>query len=310
MKLAISPLGEQLRNLPDELSRIRAVTDCDFHNIDFSFWHMKPDSSLMGDDWAAAASALYRDSLALGAHFVQAHSTEGNPLDAQTADWIAFSCARELQCCAVMKAPHLVVHCGTRNGIGREEFVERNSAFYRKLIPYIEETGVQVLVENIGNVGEDPYYLVTAEDMLAMLDAIGHPGFHVLWDIGHANINGLNQYEQITKLGKELHGVHVHDNFCRMVATGNGWLKDAHMLPGFGTVNFDAVLQGLLDIGYTGCFTFEVNAPMCYERIPFSRGGETVDRLSMLPLEIRQDVIRLLYKTGRFFLSQYGCFEE
>ena len=310
MKLATSPGGVYFHRIQDECEKIRMLHQAGFSCLDFSFWAMKPDSPFMTDGWKAASQQVRACMDELGMEGVQAHSPMGNPLNKNEADWMLHNTAQSLRCSAVMGIPHVVVHAGSYNGISREEFFEANRTFYRKLIPYIEETGVNVLIENIGIAGQDPYYLITGQDLREMIDLIDHPGFHALWDVGHGNINGLDQYDNIVALGEELHGLHIQDNFCRSVDAGNGWLKDAHTFPGTGTVNFDAVMQGLLDSGYKGCFTFEVDAPSIFPKKPFYKDGEKVDRLSALSMEIKLDSLRLVYKTGKYFVEQFGFFEK
>ena len=305
MKLATSPGGVYFHRIQDECEKIRMLHDAGFSCLDFSFWAMKPDSPFMTDDWKAASQQVRSCMDEIGMEGVQAHSPAGNPLNEDEAEWMLHNTIQSLRCCAVMGIPQVVVHAGVC-GDSREEFFEANRTFYRKLIPYIEETGVSVLIENGAAA---PYYLITGKDMREMIDFIGHPGFHTLWDVGHGNIGDLDQYESLTALGSELHGLHIHDNFCRP-GNNNGWLNDAHTFPGTGTVNFDAIMQALLDIDYKGCFTFEVDAPSIFPKKPFYKDGKEVDRLSALSMEIKMDYVRLVYKTGKYFLEQYGCFEK
>ena len=44
-------------------------------------------------------------------------------------------------------------------------------------------------------------------------------------------------------------GLHLNDNV--------GGHIDAHLIPGFGTADWDGVMRALCDIGYSGTFNFE-----------------------------------------------------
>ena len=137
--------------------------------------------------------------------------------------------------------------------------------------------------------------------MVDFLEYASHPLLHAVWDTGHANTEG-NQYDQIKVLGKELYGLHVHDN--------NGQ-SDQHTMPYFGTVNMDDIMNGLIDVDYQGYFTFEViNALRRSKSGRGRRRFEKDTRLLEPTLEMYVDLERLLYTIGKHCLISYGVFEE
>ena len=75
-------------------------------------------------------------------------------------------------------------------------------------------------------------------------------------------------------------------------------------------------MQGLLDVGYTGTFTFEASYTLLhaknlpYRRQPWEHQGETVSKLLSLPLALKKQGMDLLYETGKYMLETYHCFEE
>jgi sugar phosphate isomerase/epimerase len=167
----------------------------------------------------------------------------------------------------------------------------------------MEKTGVNVLIENSTkkNLGAY-YYFFTGEQMVDFLKYANHPLLHAVWDTGHGNTEG-GQYEQLMALGKELYGVHIHDN------SEHG---DEHTMPYFGTLNMDDVMNGLIDSGYQGYFTFEVVAAL---RKSGSRHGkrhtfERDTRLLEPTMEMQMDLERLMYTIGKHCLTSYGMFEE
>ena len=220
-----------------------------------------------------------------------------------------------LRFCREVGIPCTVVHPGTLPGITREEFFERNVAFYRSLIPLAEETGVSVLVENIGNYA-DEYFLYNGKDLREMVDRIGHPLFAACWDVGHANHffeKDCDQYTSILALGDKLAAIHAHDNCGYISDTYKHSRLDAHTFPYYShaaSVNWDAVLQGLVDVGYRGTFNFEINAPATQDRSPFFYRGEEVKKLEIPPIEVWVAFNTALYQMGAAMLKAYDVYEK
>jgi len=83
---------------------------------------------------------------------------------------------------------------------------------------------------------------------------------------------------------------------------------DTHLLPFLGTMNLDALMNGLRDIGYEGYFTFEVGGIFTS---PSRRRPYAADtRLAKAPLALKQAAERYMYEMGKCILETYGCFEE
>lgn len=96
-----------------------------------------------------------------------------------------------------------------------------------------------------------------------------------------------------------MYALHIQDNL------GD---TDAHIAPFFGSLNMDALMHGLMDIGYKGYFTFEAGniLPPPKQRRPFEK-----DKcLLRAPLELRIQAEKFLYEIGRCTLSAYDCYEE
>ena len=122
---------------------------------------------------------------------------------------------------------------------------------------------------------------------------------HAVWDTGHGNLQDMPQHEALRVLGSEVYALHVQDNL------GD---TDSHLAPFFGTLDLDSLMQGLVDIGYTGYFTFESSAML----VPGSKRRRDTQnsRLSRMPLDLRIKAEALLYEIGKAVLTEYGCFEE
>jgi sugar phosphate isomerase/epimerase len=104
-----------------------------------------------------------------------------------------------------------------------------------------------------------------------------------------------------------LKGLHISDNFGDV---------HHHSWPFAGVVNFDSVMQGLLDVSYDGFFTFEASYTLLhqnnlpYHREPWEYKGEEVTTLLNPSVELKKKAVDLLYETGKYMLESYHCFEE
>ncbi|MDL2317979.1 sugar phosphate isomerase/epimerase [Eubacteriales bacterium OttesenSCG-928-A19] len=136
------------------------------------------------------------------------------------------------------------------------------------LTPFREKAaacGVSLCVENMRD--------TSAELLVEIADALESG---ICWDVGHANLAGLEQRQSIRTLGKRLKVLHLHDNYGT---------KDDHSLPFLGTVDWRGIMDGLSDVGYEGVFNYEVNA-------------------TELPLEMRRVHAEYLVEAAKLLLGR------
>lgn len=203
----------------------------------------------------------------------------------------------------------IVVHACDTPGMTKEEFYRRNKAFYASFFDLMEKYEVTVMTENTT---EADGVLSTGKDMREFADFVGHPLFGVCWDTAHANLNAkareAGQYACITAIGDRLKGLHIADNF------GDG--PHHHTFPFAGIINFDAVMQALVNVNYEGFFTFEASytllhhTNMPYHRPSWEHDGRIVTKLWDPPVELKEKAVDLLYDIGACLLETYDCFEE
>lgn len=303
MRLATTT-GDFNRFCPTYRERLAHVAAAGFRYADLSLYGIPKGDALLDDpDWEKNARELGDYARSLGVTFVQAHSVGFNPLNRDDA-WQRFfdATARSLEICRILGIPHTVVHAGWSRELDRDGFFEENRKFYRLLIPYMEETGIQVLTENStkANMGSN-WYIESGEDTRQFAEFVDHPLFHVCWDTGHANIQG-NQYDDILALGDQLRAVHINDN------RGSG---DEHILPYLGTMNLDEILHALQDVRYRGDFTFECESTLRTSRswLGKRRSFPQDTRLLEARCFMQDDLEKLLYHIGEYALKTYGCFE-
>lgn len=157
-----------------------------------------------------------------------------------------------------------ILHPGRcEDGTPEEVALQRRVEALAALCSYAEGSGITICMENMAQ------HHTSAAKLLELVKAVGSPQLGICLDTGHLNIAGGDQYAFITEAGNRLKAIHIADNEGE---------RDQHMMPyGRGTVNWDAVLRGLRDIGYDGFCSFEIP-------------GE-----SRSPFEIRQH--KLIYLT-------------
>ena len=281
---------------------VRYIRQAGFRYIDYNFgMDYKNRSGVYAADWKSYLEDVKRTADALGARFVQAHSPMGAPI--RRGEYHAAfveDTRRCIESCAILGIPNLVVHSGYEQDISKEECFERNKEFFMELLTFAEPFGVNVLVENFNKMCvPGMYWIDNAPDLRALIDLVDHPLFHAVWDAGHANMQEMPQDEALRLLGRHVYALHVQDNM------GD---DDAHMAPLFGTLNLDSLMHGLLDIGYTGYFTFEAGNFFLpgRKRRPYDRD----QRLLNAPLALKLKGEALLYEIGRCTLEAYDCYEE
>lgn len=202
----------------------------------------------------------------------------------------------------------IVVHPITNLKQTVEEFYKYNEIFYRDILKEAEKYNITVLLENWDFACT---HISTGKQLRDFLDYMNHPLLGACWDTAHCNIEPIareiGQYNNIVELGGYLKGVHISDNF------GD---SHHHTWPFAGIINFDEIMQGLIDVNYDGYFTFEASYTLLHQsnppfpRKPFIYNGKEVTKLMNPSTELKKKADDLLYEVGRYVLEVYDCFEE
>ena len=301
MRLATTT-GDFAAYTQDQKQSMACIRQAGFRFLDYSFGpdYARRDGAYSAD-WQGYIDAIADEARRLGARFVQAHAPMGSPIrrgeyhKAFVADTI-----RCIDACARLGVENLVVHSGYEMGITKEECFDRNRGFFMELLDRAEDAGVNILVENFNKMCvEGMYWIDNAPDLLALIEYVGQPMFHAVWDTGHANMQEMPQDEALRLLGGHVRALHVQDNM------GD---TDAHIAPFFGTLNLDSLIAGLQQIGYGGYFTFEADNIF----LPGKKRRQYApdERLLSAPLPLRIKAEALLYEIGKCALSAYGLYEE
>ncbi len=305
MKLSATngPLFHFYGDGDDVNATLTHVKNAGFRYVDLSFWsrYEKPESRYFHTDNAILADEYKRELEKAELTVIGSHEpwikVEMPPEERLLKDSLAIDLAGKIG------IPTMTVHPLMYENISREEHLERNAAHFKALIPHAEKANVRLLAENLFHPTSDTF-IKTADDLLELLDRIDHPLFGVCWDTGHANLYALDQYAELTKLGSHLENLHIHDNFGTMPS------GDIHQFPFCGNINWDAVMNALIDIDYQGYFNFEVDNPVRrWGGVYFKKDDQPVETLAKMSPELRLECEKMQYAIGRELLEVYGIFE-
>jgi sugar phosphate isomerase/epimerase len=147
----------------------------------------------------------------------------------ESAEWIPFK--------------HLVVHLGERDDTWSPRSIEYAQIALEHLNAFARPLGVRLLVENLLSEAATPEHLMLILE-LGHLDNVG-----VCLDLGHAHIT-VGVAQAIATLGKLIVSVHVHDNHG---------VKDEHLWPGDGTIDWLATANALKDLATPPATVLEIN---------------------------------------------------
>ncbi|MGD0091195.1 MAG: sugar phosphate isomerase/epimerase family protein [Planctomycetota bacterium] len=140
---------------------------------------------------------------------------------------------------AVLLVPAVVNKDATK-----EEAWKRSSEEIKKVVPFAEEQGVKIGIENVWN-----NFLMDPQDMAKYIDEIGSPWVGSFFDIGN-HVKFAKPEDWIRTLGKRILRLHVKE-FSKA--------KGFNVKLGEGDIVWPEVVKALGEVGYTGWATAEVN---------------------------------------------------
>ena len=202
---------------------------------------------------------------------------------------------KSMEICKFLGCKNIVIHgLKLTKYLGTEELEwEKTKEFLELVAPFAAENGITICMENLyegvaGHLVEGPGCDVR-KAIKRIDDFNSRYGAEVLgfcFDIGHANLVGLDFYDFITSLGPRLKVLHLHDN---------DGMSDLHQLPftftktreNNSSTNWPAFIQALKDICFDGVLSFET-APV----------------LDSFPPEMKFTVLKFIRETGTYLASE------
>lgn len=178
-----------------------------------------------------------------------------SPRDAALMAKYSLELKSGIDAAAMMGIPLAVIHpiAWYSSEVKYGDWVRANMAFLSPLVEYAKAKGIKLCIENMPSDRETPenhLYGSCALNVSALAEKLGAG---ICWDVGHANVSGYKQSEQMKILEGKIDVLHVHDN-------GGKGQKDAHMLPFDGTVDWEDVAFGMRCSAFSGILDVEVTA--------------------------------------------------
>jgi len=140
---------------------------------------------------------------------------------------------------------------------------KENLEMVRGWLPLAERFGIRIAVENMHDLIPDlpsrRAFGATPSELLWLVEQTDPELVGICWDVNHAQVQKLDQYQAIKKLGKHLVHTHVNDTTTDS--------QEQHLLPFEGKVDWRGVIRALREIDYKGLFCLESGASV--DRLPF-----------------------------------------
>ncbi len=258
--MKISTTTERLRRFFDKKTTFKIIREAGFDCADLNF--SLPGYRKVNEEYdnyinEAAELKEYADSIGLSINQAHApfHSSTGN---CDTDREIFKSLTASMKIASLYGVKNIIIHPKQHLPYrGNEKALfDMNMEFYRSLIPYCEEYGITVCVENMWQNNPHNGYITHStcskpEEFCEYIDTVGSHLIRACLDIGHTALVDVEADEAIRMLGRErLVALHMHDT---------DYKDDLHSLPGMSKIPYDKVVDALAEIGYTGDMTLEAD---------------------------------------------------
>lgn len=202
---------------------------------------------------------------------------------------------KSMEICRFLECRYIVVH-GFKMAkyLGSEELEwQETEKFLDSIAPLAKQYGITICIENLydsvaGRIVEGP--CCDARKAARRIDAFNEKfGAEVLgfcFDVGHANLIGVDFEDFLETLGKRLKVLHIHDN---------DGISDLHQIPftftktreNTSSTDWEGFTRGLKNIGFDGVLSFE-----------------TGPVLSTFPEQLKEETLAFICKIGVYLYER------
>jgi sugar phosphate isomerase/epimerase len=236
----------------------RAATVDYFQSIGIGAIDMSFESlSSFDDSWQIVLGSMARRARENGIDIPLCHLSfyMPDPFDPRLMERYRKELCFGIDAAAFMNIPLAIVHpiALYSKAVRYGDFIRANMAFLTPVVEYARKKGIKICIENMPSEKEAPdnhLYGSCALNISALAEKLGAG---ICWDVGHANVSGYKQSEQMEILKGKIDVLHIHDN-------GGKGKKDAHLLPFDGTVDWEDVAFGMRCCDFSGILDIEVTA--------------------------------------------------
>lgn len=234
--------------------------------LDYTLYeHVRPTSPYYTDGFEEYTQRLREFAGISGITFCQMHAPMLGFIGEDPNEEKAMEITRRgFRVGQILGADYMVIHPRHYReciwGREKEKAMEYNLNMYRSLIPYAQESGVKIGLENMFGLDPEtekfcPTTFSFVEEIEEYLSILGRENFAICLDTGHINMLGVSPADFARKAGADLKLLHVHDNYVNL---------DHHLAPFLGTIDWEPFLQALKDIHYDGVFCYEPDGMFCH----------------------------------------------
>ena len=285
-KISIALLGSQYSPQTDLDQLYGMIRAAGIDGVDFSFESgtfnakngyvdnfYKQDMETLKSIFSRFKDALHRNGLVVGQTHAPFPSYKFGTENEAYNVYIIEAIKKSIELTAFLGGKYIIVHpVSFPVPLSYEQEKAVNMGIYTQLIETAKAFGIKICLENMWlrrGPGACIYAgsCADAEEVCEYVDALneiaGEEIFSYCFDIGHANLCGKNMQSTIRRLGHRLQTLHIHDT---------NKIDDIHTIPysfcapgGTTVTDWQGMLAGLRDIGYSGFLNFEAMiAFRCY----------------------------------------------
>ena len=216
--------------------------------------YSKPGQPMRNDDWESwiHQQRELADDLELEVTYGHAPFYDWYCAEPDGSELYEELIRRSIIAAGIMGVKQLVFHPGTivdADWYDYKKLMDLNQRFF---ISYSEQCGgygIKTVIENMMEPDKKRKFGSSLEELLTLYESLKDKGdFGICWDFGHGHLSGLEQRAAMLEMGNRLTMLHVSDNFG---------IKDDHLAPYFGTIDWDNMMKTLAEIRYKGDFIFE-----------------------------------------------------
>ena len=223
---------------------IDRLAELGFEALDMAldYWTQDKASPFLGGGYLRWAASLKRRAEEAGVPYTHSHApgeAAGNP-----------NIERSIRAAGALGAGYVVLHPVWRDGDGaviedEEAFIGRNAEAVAPWLNMARDCGVVILSENLlWGASKDPRVIAR------LVERVSSAHFGWCYDTGHANCFGYSP-AVLRECAIAPLSLHIQDN--------HGDLRDEHLIPGDGTVDWKAFVSALKDVGYSGDCVLEAH---------------------------------------------------
>ena len=281
-------------NIMDRFEKVQGVVSMEeclsscakagYKVIDMNFHDMSnPGMPVSHDNWESWVDRINEYAKGLGLEFSQSHSHFYHFLSPRVTDkeWHEELIRRSFIGSSKLGVKWMVMHAATykEQGFSFRKSLELNLERFKQYLEMAHKYNVGIAIENLYDPLDVFYRTFSSapEELIELVDKLNDELVGVCWDFGHANLAANDQNESLKLIGKRLKATHVNDN---------DKLKDRHLLPFYGVIEWEPIMKTLKEIDYQGDFTFEIT--------PF---------LDRVPPVIRQKALEHTVEVGNYLIS-------